>query len=178
MNARLVQFAALLVLTGCGNSAPTAAQQQYAGSASPANLRPTAPPFATTEVASFDDPWAMAFMPGTTTAIVTEKAGRLWLVDVSNGRKTAVTSAPAVAAGGQGGLLDVVLAPDFSKSRAVYLTYSEPSPNGGSGLALARGQLVQSAGSARLANTQVLWRDPAGGDGGQFGAIVAFAPDG
>jgi glucose/arabinose dehydrogenase len=179
MNARLVQFAALLVLGSCGNSAPTAAQQQPSGDAGrPANLTPSTPPFTTFEVTTFDDPWALAFLPGTTTAIVTEKPGRIWLVDVRNGRKTAVTPAPTVKAGGQGGLLDVVVAPDFATSHRVYLTYSEPSANGGSGLALARGELVQSAGTAKLANLQVLWRDPVGGEGGQFGGIIAFAPDG
>jgi glucose/arabinose dehydrogenase len=60
----------------------------------------------------------------------------------------------------------------------VYLTYSEPSARGGSALALARAELVRDANGGRLNGLQVLWRDPSGGEGGQFGAIVAFAPDG
>jgi glucose/arabinose dehydrogenase len=76
--------------------------------------------------------------------------------------------------GGQGGLLDVVVSPSFATDKFVYLTYSEPSANGGSGLALARAKLA----GTRLDGLQVIWRDPAGGNGGQFGAIVAFAPDG
>ena len=124
----------------------------------------------------------MAFLPGrglllTGSALVTEKNGKLWLVDTRTGSKTEVTGVPAVKAGGQGGLLDVVAAPSFAADQAIYLTYSEPSAAGGSGLALARATLV--LGSApRLEGLSVIWRDPAGGSGGQFGGIVAFAPDG
>ena len=79
---------------------------------------------------------------------------------------------------GQGGLLDVAIAPEFAANHLVYLTYSEPSRNGGSGLALARAKLVQDASGARLDGLEVLWHDPGGGEGGQFGAIIVFAPDG
>jgi glucose/arabinose dehydrogenase len=95
-----------------------------------------------------------------------------------SGRKQPVSGAPRVLYGGQGGLLDVVLAPTFAADNQLYLTYSEPSSNGGSGLALARAKLVRDSAGARLDGLQVLWRDPAGGEGGQFGAIVVFAPDG
>lgn len=164
---RLLQLVALLVLAACGASAPT----------EPANLSASDPPFTTSAIATFDNPWALAFLPGTYSAIVTEKPGRLWLVDVKNGQKHPVSGAPQVVYHGQGGLLDVVLSPDFGSDQLVYLTYSEPSPHGGSGLALARAKLVRGFGRARLDNLQVLWRDPAGGQGGQFGAIVVFAPD-
>ena len=182
MNARLVQFAALLVLAGCGNSTPTAAQRQLRGaSPGPANLTPSAPPFTVTEVATFENPSAMAFLSGTMTALVTEKGGKLWRVDIGSGAKQLVRGVPAVmtkGTGGQGGLLDVALAPDFATSRAVYVAYSEPSPNGGSGLALARATLIDAIAGAELNGVQLLWHDPGGGNGGQFGAIIAFAPDG
>jgi glucose/arabinose dehydrogenase len=109
---------------------------------------------------------------------VTEKPGRIWLVDAASGRKQAVEGVPRVAYGDQGGLLDVVAAPDFATSALIYVTYSEPSPKGGSGLAMARAKLVRDGRGPRLDGLQLLWRDPAGGQGGQFGAIVAFAPDG
>jgi glucose/arabinose dehydrogenase len=114
-------------------------------------------------------------------AIVTGKAGKIWLVDLRNGQKQPVSGAPQVdAAGtnGQGGLLDVVVAPGFAGNQQVYLTYSASSPNGGTGLTLARAKLVRDGGGARLDGLQVIWRDPAGGNGGQFGGIVACAPDG
>ena len=138
----------------------------------------SARPFTVHEVAKFCSPWALAFLPGTSgNALVTEKAGKIWLVDVASGAKTEVAGVPTIKAGGQGGLLGVFAAPSFASDHGVYLTYSEPSPAGGSGLALARATFAPGA-SPRLDGAKVIWRDPAGGSGGQFGAIVAFAPDG
>lgn len=168
MTKRAMQAALSLVLAACGTSSQTTAQPAKGSDSS----------FTSAPVATFDNPWAMAFLPGTNVAIVTEKSGRLWLVDWKSGRKQQVTGAPEVLYGGQGGLLDVVLAPTFRTDNQLYLTYSEPSPNGGSGLALARAKFVREAAGARLDGLKVVWRDPAGGQGGQFGAIVVFAPDG
>ncbi|HEX3424030.1 MAG TPA: PQQ-dependent sugar dehydrogenase [Sphingomicrobium sp.] len=174
---RFLQLIALLGLAACGSSAPTSARNGD-GVDQPANLSPSDPPFTSNAIATFDNPWALTFLPGTNVAIVTEKPGRLWLVDVTNGQKQPVSGAPAVVYHDQGGLLDVVLSPGFGSNHLVYLTYSEPSSNGGSGLALARARLVRETGGARLEGLQVLWHDPAGGEGGQFGAIVVFARDG
>jgi glucose/arabinose dehydrogenase len=168
MTRRLLQTALLLMLSACGSSNRSAAQPATSSGQS----------FAISEVATFDSPWALAFLPGTNDAIVTEKPGHIWLVDAKTGQKQPVSGAPQVVYAGQGGLLDVVVAPGFASNGQVYLTYSEPSANGGSGLALARAKLVRDGSSVRLDRLRVLWRDPAGGEGGQFGAIVAFAPDG
>lgn len=166
---RSTQAAIFLLLAACRSSATTANQSATAGSD---------PPFVVTPVATFDSPWAMTFLPGTANALVTEKRGQIWLVDTSNGRKQQVAGAPQVLFGGQGGLLDIAVAPGFQANKLVYLTYSEPSPNGGSGLAMARAKFIRGAGRAQLQGLSVLWRDPGGGKGGQFGAIIAFAPDG
>lgn len=167
MSLRLLQAALLLVLAACGSAQPVSGDGR---------------PFATRAVATFDSPWALAFLPGsgvrlTNMALVTEKPGRLWLVDVRDGRKQEVAGAPTVVAQGQGGLLDVAVSPNFAGDGLVYLTYSQPSHNGGSQLALARAKLVWG-GRPALQQLQVLWRDPSGGRGGQFGAIIVFAPDG
>ena len=156
------QAALLFVLASC--NASTATKAQSSGD----------PPFVMSEVTSFDSPWAMTFLPGGTSALVTEKPGRIWLVDLSNGRKQAIAGAPRVVLSSQGGLLDIKASPSFATDHLVYLTYSEPSANGGSGLALARARLE----GWRLVGLQLLWNDPAGGRGGQFGAIIAFAPGG
>ena len=148
-----------------------------AGPASEANSKQTGTkPFVTTELAHFDAPFAMTFMPDGA-ALVAEKAGRLkhWRAGQS---VVDIAGVPKVKAGGQGGLLDVALSPGFATDNLVYLTYSEPSANGGSGLAMARGTLAGTGGSLQLTGVRVLWHDPQGGKGGQFGGIIAFAPDG
>ncbi len=174
MSLRFMQLglALGLALAACGTSATTA------DNSSAASTDQSAAPFAITPVATFDSPWAMSFLPGSSVAMVTEKPGRIWLVDVGTGRKQRVGGAPAVVYRGQGGLVDVVVGPTFASDALVYLTFAEPSPNGGSGLALARAKLVRDAQGARLSGLQVIWHDPAGGKGGQFGGIIAFAPDG
>src|SRR5947209_4267228 len=150
MIMRLMQVAVLLLVTACGSSSSTTAQTTSSSTQS----------FSVTPVATFDNPWALAFLPGTTSAIVTEKPGRIWLVDTSTGRRQPVSGVPRVVSGGQGGLLDVVVSPGFAVDQLVYLTYSEPSSNGGSGLALARAKLVRGSAGAGLDGLQVIWRDP------------------
>jgi glucose/arabinose dehydrogenase len=167
---------ALLVLSACGSAGRTSAQDAN-GSLGRANVASSNPPFTTAQVARFDSPWAMDFLPDSTKALVTEKGGRLWLIDVGNGAKTQVAGGPRVAAEGQGGLLDVKVSPRFAQDELVYLTFAEPSQNGGSQLALARAKLVIGASPA-LQGLQVIWRNPTGGQGGHFGARIAFAPDG
>ena len=167
MTKRLLQTALFLAVASCGNGSSTTAQPATSSGM----------PFVSTAVATLDSPWAMDFLPGSTTAIVTEKPGRIWLIDVSNGRKQPVAGAPRVVLSDQGGLLDVVVSPHFAQDGFVYLTYSQPSDNGGSQLALARAKLARGTAPA-LQQFQVLWRNPTGGEGGHFGARIAFAPDG
>ena len=176
MKFHSLHLAGLVLLAACGSSAPTNAQDAN-GSSERANVPASSPPFATAAVATFNAPWAMSFLPGSSMALVTEKGGRLWLIDVASGAKQEVAGAPDVVAKGQGGLLDVVVGPHFAQDGLVYLTFSEPSKNGGSQLALARGKLVRG-GSPALQGLQVIWRNPTGGEGGHFGARIAFAPDG
>jgi glucose/arabinose dehydrogenase len=145
------------------------------GASGPASAQRDARPFQATQVGDFEEPFAIAFMADGR-ALVTEKRGGLeiWRMGAAN---VDVAGVPAVAYGGQGGMLDVALAPDFATSRLVYLSYAEPG-DGGSGLALGRGRLVEADGAARLEDFRVLWRQLPKGEGGQFGAIIAFAPDG
>jgi glucose/arabinose dehydrogenase len=81
---------------------------------------------------------------------------------------------PAVAARGQGGLLDVTLSPDFAKDRLVYFSFSEPG-EGGAGTAVARAELADSS----LKNVQVIWRQQPKVDGpNHFGSRIVFRGDG
>ncbi len=131
-------------------------------------------PFTMTQVATFNLPWRIAFLPDGS-MLVTEKVGPVWLVS-QTGAKIPVTNVPAVLAQGQGGMLGVYASPNYATDHAVYLTYSEPG-EGGSSLALARATLAIGEGSASLEGLQVIWRDGSRGRGGQFGAAVAFSPD-
>lgn len=168
----------LLSLTGCGPSANDPAPKSEKAAA-PVNYGASKPsankPFKTTPVATFDMPWALAFLPDRT-MLVTEKTGHLWLV-TPDGAKTEVGGVPAVHYEGQGGLLFVATSPGFAQDRQVYLTYSEPG-EGGDGLALAKATLGIAAGKPALQNLQVIWRQLPRGAGGQFGGYIAFSPDG
>lgn len=154
-----------------------------AGSAQ-VNLGSQAPeaglPFTMTQVASFDLPWRMAFLPDGR-MLVTEKVGPVWLV-TQDGKKTPITGVPAVVYRGQGGMLGVYISPKYATDHNVYLTYSEPGvPADGdraSSLALARAKLVIKDNTASLEGLQVIWRQMPKGQGGQFGAAIAFSPDG
>ena len=131
-------------------------------------------PFAITQVTTLRLPWKIAFLPDGR-MLITEKVGGLALV-TQQGVKTPVANVPAVRWEGQGGMLGVYLSPNYATDHNVYLTYSEPG-NGGSSLALARAQLKIGNGAASLEGLQVIWRDGERGEGGQFGAVVAFSPD-
>ncbi len=141
-------------------------------------LKPEADlPFTLTQVATFDRPWRVAFLPDGR-MLVTEKVGPVWLA-TPQGQKTPVANAPAVLFQGQGGMLGVFVSPRYATDRSVYLTYAEPGDVAGtSGLALARAKLTIGQGSASLDNLEVLWRQLPKGKGGQFGAQIAFSPDG
>jgi aldose sugar dehydrogenase len=132
-------------------------------------------PFDMTQVAEFNKPWRIAFLPDGR-MLITEKAGALWLV-TQQGAKTPVANVPPAQAGGQGGMLGVYVSPHYAKDHNVYLTYAEPG-EGGSSLALARAQLKLGQDTASLEGLSVIWRDGERGLGGQFGAAVAFSPDG
>ena len=140
------------------------------------NLKPQPDlPFNITKVTTLDLPWRIAFLPGGR-MLITEKVGALQLV-TQKGEKTPVDNVPAVLSMGQGGMLGVFVSPHYAQDHNIYLTYAEPG-DGGSSLALARAQLKIGKDSASLEGLQVIWRDPERGRGGQFGAQIAFSPDG
>ncbi len=126
-------------------------------------------------LATFDEPWAMAVLPRGKNIIVTEKAGTLkhW-----NGTRVAATLAlPGIDYGGQGGLGDIVLAPDFEASGMVYLSWVEAGENGARGAVVARGQ-VDKDGLA-WHRPEVIWRQhPKVTGRGHFSHRIAFSPDG
>lgn len=131
-------------------------------------------PFEIQEVARFDTPWALAFLPDGR-FLVTEKPGRVFLID-DQGKKTALGGVPEVAASGQNGLLDVAVSPRFAETRHVYFTYVAPG-NGGR-LVLARARLDEGEHKPGLQGLEEIWRQRPSGGGGQPGGIIAFDPGG
>jgi glucose/arabinose dehydrogenase len=125
-------------------------------------------------VASFDNPWAMVFLPDGR-MLVTEKSGQLQLVTQTGG-KTQVAGVPRVTFSGQLGLQDVVLDPGFASNARIWISYAEPA-SGGQQLAIARATL-DLATTPRLTDLAVIWRATPATTGGQLGARLAFAPDG
>jgi glucose/arabinose dehydrogenase len=132
----------------------------------------------------FKSPWAMAFLPGaggqlSNQALVTEKEGRLWLVDVVKGASIPVAGAPKVKVFEQGGLGDVVLHPGFAMNQRVYLSFAEPGPNGIAGAAVGYGRLIMNGTAPRLDQFKVIWRQQPKVEGGaHYSHRLAFSPDG
>src|SRR3954468_21529365 len=134
-------------------------------------------PFTMTTVATFKLPWRLAFLPDGR-LLVTEKVGPAWLV-TQQGEKIQVGNTPPVYWQGQSGMHGVFLSPRYATDHNIYLTYAEPGDVAGySGLALARARLALGENKASLEGLQVLWHDMPKGRGGQFGAQIAFSPDG
>ncbi|MDH3511807.1 MAG: PQQ-dependent sugar dehydrogenase [Gammaproteobacteria bacterium] len=114
-------------------------------------------PFAVTPIASFDEPWALAFLPDGR-MLVTEKKGNLFIVTQDGRKSRSVRGMPDVDYGGQGGLGDVALHPDFANNGLIYLSYAEGGAGGTRGAAVARAVLVQNERGGYLSAAEVIWR--------------------
>ena len=133
-------------------------------------------PFATQVVADFDKPWAMTFLPDGR-MLVTEKEGQLLLVSADGQSRKTVAGTPGVDSAGQGGLMDVVLHPNFAQNRTVYLSFSEAGP-GGKGVALARA-VMEDGDAPRLTGVRTIFRaSPFVEGNGHYSGRIAFGPDG
>ena len=126
---------------------------------------------AVTVVEGLENPWSMAFLPNGD-MLVTERAGRLRLIRGGQLQSEAIGGVPAVHARGQGGLLDVVLHPNFASNRLVYLSFSKPNVNGNQNTtAVVRGRLEGN----QLTNVQEIFEARAYSNGnGHFGSRMVF----
>jgi glucose/arabinose dehydrogenase len=114
-------------------------------------------------------PWGLAFLPDGR-LLVTERPGRMRIVERDGKLSPPLSGVPAVDARGQGGLLDVALDPAFASNQLVYWSYSETG-DGGNGTAVARGRLDGS----RLADVQVIFRQqPKVASTAHFGSRLVF----
>ncbi len=166
MRSLLVPCALSVVALGCAPADGVA--QEFATQSGPVRV--------VTVASGLDHPWGLAFLPDGR-MLVTERPGRLRIVDANGRISDPLAGVPEVAARGQGGLLDVVLAPDFANSRTIYLSYAEPGRGigGRAGTAVARGRL----GAGGLEGVAVVFRqEPKVGGGAHFGSRLVFTPDG
>ncbi|CAI8950367.1 PQQ-dependent sugar dehydrogenase [Pseudomonas soli] len=149
--------------------AQAAAEQQYSSEAGPLTV--------STVADGLRNPWALAFLPGGKDMLVTERPGNLRIVNAEGKVGPPLSGVPKVWAEGQGGLLDVVLSPEFAKDRTVYLSYAEEGSDGKAGTAVGRGQLTQD--QSRLENFTVIFRQqPKLSEGNHFGSRLVFDRDG
>jgi glucose/arabinose dehydrogenase len=120
-----------------------------------------------------EHPWGLAFLPDGR-MLVTERPGRMRIVERDGRLNEPLAGLPPVVASGQGGLLDVVLHPQFAQNQFVYWSFSE-SGSGGVGTAVARGKLAAN----RLSDVQVIFRQqPKVSGGNHFGSRLVWARDG
>lgn len=101
-----------------------------------------------------EHPWAVAFLPDGR-FLVSERPGRLRVVEADGRLRAPLSGLPPMAAGGQGGLLDVVTDSDFERNRTLYFCFSEPGPGGSNGTALARARLDEDL--ERLEDVRVIF---------------------
>ncbi|SEP78059.1 Glucose/arabinose dehydrogenase, beta-propeller fold [Devosia sp. YR412] len=123
--------------------------------------------------------WAMEFLPDGR-MLVTAKAGAMHIVSEAGNAGPEITGVPEVDSRGQGGLLDVALAPDFETSGLIYFSFSEPR-DGGNGTSVASAKLVQDPGNntGALEDVKVIFQQTPTYNGDKhFGSRLVFGPEG
>ncbi len=142
-----------------------------------AGLEPADWPFSATTVTTLDEPWAMTFLPNGN-LLITLQPGEMLIVSQSGTTLGRVTGLPDVDYGGQGGLGDVVLSPDYARSKRIYFSYAEAGERNTRGAAVATALLSADDGDAVLRDVQVIWRQvPKVTGRGHYGHRIAFSAD-
>ena len=135
-------------------------------------------PFEVEELASFDQPWALTFVPDGR-ILVTEKKGNLLLIAQDGRSFGSIRGLPDVDYIGHGGLGDVVLHPDFESNGLLYLSYVEGGKGGTRGAAVARAVLTLTDRGGSLSDLEVIWRQyPKLVGAGHYGHRLVFDDDG
>ena len=123
-------------------------------------------------------PWAVAFLPDGQ-VLVTERPGRLRVVSATGQVGPALAGVPPVAAGGQGGLLDVVTDNDFARTRRIYFCFAEPAVGGTAGNSTAVARATLSADASSLQDVRIIFSQrPKVQSALHFGCRIAQASDG
>lgn len=163
----------LLALMACTTAPP---QVDAQGAAQRSHTPPSTAGVVRSEtvVRGLEHPWGMEQLPDGR-FLVTERPGRLRLVNTDGTLSAPLTGVPAVYASGQGGLLDVALDPQFATNQTIYLSFAELGSDGNAGTAVARGVL----GATGLTDVRVIYSQrPKVNGGGHYGSRLVFARDG
>lgn len=142
---------------------PSGAQQRYPSSAGELAVE--------TVASGLEHPWGLAFLPDGR-MLVTERPGRLRIIDKDGKLSPVISGVPSVVARGQGGLLGLALDPAFAENRLVYFSFSE-ARSGGNGTSVARGQLNEQ-GTALIGVSVIFRQMPAVASNMHFGSRLVF----
>ncbi len=136
-------------------------------------------PFNIEVMEQFNEPWAMAFAPSSDFALITQKKGEL-LIWRKGAKPIAVNGVPKVDYGGQGGLGDVIFAPDYATTGHIYLSWVESGDKNKRGAVVAIAKLnIEDGSPPRLSNVYIIWRQyPKVSGRGHYGHRMAIGPDG
>jgi glucose/arabinose dehydrogenase len=141
-------------------------------------------PFVVAEKATFNEPWAIEFAPGTPVLFVTEKSGAVKFLDTETGTIGTVSGVPEVAYGGQGGLGDIAFLPAETSNvldrRTIYLSWAEAGPDDTRGAVVGKGMLVcGAADTCAIEGLTVIWRQAPKVTGrGHYSHRISVSPDG
>ncbi|MPW45408.1 PQQ-dependent sugar dehydrogenase [Acinetobacter guerrae] len=170
----------LMLLTACGSNNSHSQELQQTSNHAQAVSQTTGvnQTFKTQEIARFKEPWALAQL-NDGRLLITERQGAVKIFDPTTKQVLNVSGVPKVRYGGQGGLGDVILHPQFSQNHWIYLSYAE-SGEGGQGAAVVRAQLDLSApNQPKLTHLQKIWQQTHKVSGqGHYGHRLAFDREG
>ena len=172
MRTTVLPVLPLAIAVAMAACAQPSASRQPAAAPAASQAAPVASSELQVEViaSGLEHPWAVALLPDGR-FLVTERPGRLRVIGTDGSVSAPLAGTPQVFAKGQGGLLDVVLDPDFGSNRRIWLSYAEPGDGDTAGTAVATATL----GDGALSDLRVIYRQLPKVEGGQhFGSRIAF----
>lgn len=168
-----------LALTAChaDNSSSGSIQEASTSSSKSEATASNVQKYKIVQVAQFNEPWAITSLKDGR-LLITERKGKLQLFDPRTKQKVEVKGIPQVAYGGQGGLGEVALHPDFANNQWVYLSYAEQG-QGGYGAVVIRGKLDLNQTAPQLTQIERIWTQvPKFSGQGHYAHRIVFGPDG
>jgi glucose/arabinose dehydrogenase len=167
-----ILLAATLALSISAAPPLIAAQTDAPAPASPTGAR------AVTVASGLEHPWGLAFLPSGD-MLVTERPGAIRHIRRDGTVSAPLEGGPLAVAGGQGGMLDIAVAPDFAMTRDVYIAFTERRAGRKTGTSVARLKLTNTGTKFRFTDRKIIFRQmPAYAERRHFGSRIVFAPDG